>query len=336
MSPWPDAPTIKKIWRGAFPAELGVTSRMATARHMRWTNLFARATMCGVFSATAIAGAHPELDQQIILLTDQIQRDPDNATLWAQRADLYRQHQVWDDALADLHRADLLRPNDTNVRYGMAQTYLDAQMPKAALAVIDGLLKIDPGRGYVHLLRGHALVRLERQLDAADAYAQAIELIPEPRPEHYLDRSIALERAGEAHIDAAITSLDEAIPRIGRLVALQKRAIDLEVERGNIDDAVARIDALLEDVRRPEVWLFRKGELFEQHGRPEDAITNYEAATNAISALPERYQQHQAVIALRQSCVDAIARIRLQGDSTGPDSTSVDVGAAPIFPESER
>lgn len=278
-------------------------------------------------SVTPPANAHPELEQQILLLTDQIERDPDNATLWAQRSDLYRQHQVWDLALADLHRADSLQPNDTTIRYGMAQTYLDAQMPNASLAVVDGLLTLDPGSAYAHLLRGYALVRLERDLDAADAIGSAIELMDKPRPEHFLERCAALERAGEEHLDAAIASLDDAIPTLGRLVSLQKRAIDIELQRGNIDEAVARIDLLLEDVRRPEVWLFRKAEIFEAHGRPSDAIANYEAANLAIDALPERYQKHQAVVALRQNCTDAIARLRETGDHQG-SSAGVDVGTA--------
>jgi tetratricopeptide (TPR) repeat protein len=62
-------------------------------------------------SSNRLALAHGDLDVRIGQVTAQLGTNPQNATLWLQRADLRREHGELDTALADANRAQQLRPD---------------------------------------------------------------------------------------------------------------------------------------------------------------------------------------------------------------------------------
>jgi predicted TPR repeat methyltransferase len=102
--------------------------------------------------------------------------------------------------------------------------HLTAGAPAAALACFDRALRLDPGSSEVQAARAAALADLDRPLDAADAYAQALRLDPDCQTYRWM-RIEHLLRGG-----APATAAEEAESAIcagapsARLHALAARA----------------------------------------------------------------------------------------------------------------
>ena len=97
----------------------------------------------------------------------------------------------------------------------------------------------------------------------------ALEATARPTPELYLQAAGALEAAGRS-AEAAVR-LDAGLVRLGPAVSLELAAIDLDVRRGAVDSALARIDAAAGRSRRPERWIARRTQVLESAGRCEEA-----------------------------------------------------------------
>ncbi len=57
-----------------------------------------------VFAANVLA--HDGLHEQIIAVTKEIAKDPNNANLYLKRAELYRLHEEWKNSEKDYNRAE--------------------------------------------------------------------------------------------------------------------------------------------------------------------------------------------------------------------------------------
>jgi predicted negative regulator of RcsB-dependent stress response len=69
-------------------------------------------------------------------------------------------------------------------------------------------------------------------------------------------------------------------------MALQLRALDLEISLSRFDDALTRVDLLTSASERRELWLKRRGDILVSAGRQAEARATYVAAQTAIAALP--------------------------------------------------
>jgi tetratricopeptide (TPR) repeat protein len=142
------------------------------------------------------------------------------------------------------------------------------------------------------------LVKLGEGEAAANDFTRAISRVPDPKPDYYLERAQALVSAGDAHVVYALRGLDEGIRKLGPLIALRVRAIDLELLRKNFDGALTRLEPILAQSPRRETWLARKGDILEQAGRTREAREAYAAALNAIESLPPNHRKTRTMVAL--------------------------------------
>jgi hypothetical protein len=148
----------------------------------------------------------------------------------------------------------------------------------AALAVLLSPAPI-PAHGAFHARVAALSARIESQ----------------PSADHYLERSVlyrghgqleaaladlaradALLAAGEP--EAALEALDEGLARLGPVVALASRAIEIERARGRADATLERLDRLAAFASRQETWLTRRAEILEEAGRPAEARAAWAAA----------------------------------------------------------
>src|ERR1041384_553853 len=121
-------------------------------------------------------------------------------------------------------------------------------------------------------------------LAAAD-FTRAIDLLPEPRTENYIERAQAQKSGGD--LKAALNGLDEGIAKLGPLVTLQLDAIELEMDLANYDGALKRLETLAGQSERKETWLARKGEILLKAGRTQEARAAFGESLQAIKQLPE-------------------------------------------------
>ena len=239
--------------------------------------------------------AHGDVHDRIVLFTRQIGQAPKDASLFFQRAELYRVDGDYKSAIADLDRAAQLEPGLPRVQFCRGRVLLESGQPEAALEPLHRYLAGQPKDAEAHTARARALVKIGRPRPATDDYTKALGM-SSGSPELYIERAEAWRLAGQP--EESIRGLDEGIRALGPLVTLELPAIDLEVAMKRFDAALARIDAVMARLQRKETWLVRRAQILRQAGRGEEARQNYQDALAALDRLPPAHRGTRATLEL--------------------------------------
>lgn len=259
-----------------------------------------------LLAATA-ARAHGDFHTLINDTNRDIEKEPKNPLLYLHRGELYRIHQQFDVAQADIAHAESLAPGLSALDLAKARLLFDTGWPLSARAHLDRFLKATPNHVEALILRSRVWTRLGQPLYAADDYSHAISQTPEGAPDLYIERAHSLASNGPDQIETALRGLDDGIKRMGPLVTLQLTAIELEMRRQNYDGALARVDTVMARSPRKETWLTRKGEILLQAGRADEAKKAYSEALTALGTLPPARRNVPAI-------ADLESRIRQELD----------------------
>ena len=241
---------------------------------------------CLVLAAVTRTEAHADLELRLAHATHAIAGAPERPDLLLRRAELYRRSGDFSAAHADLDRAAQIAPALGEIDYRRAELLLDEGVAARAITVLDGLLAADPNHIAVHVARARALRRLDRPLDAAAAYTQALQRTRGTAPDLYLERADTLAAAGPSHMTEAIAGLDEGLEALGPLPALTRAAIELELRAERAEAALARIEIEILRSQQPIWWVVRKAEILDASGRGEQARAVYAEAWQHLLAQP--------------------------------------------------
>jgi tetratricopeptide (TPR) repeat protein len=239
------------------------------------------------------AAAHDDLHGRIADATREIAAQPGTAALYLKRGELYRLHRAWSLAARDYDSALRLAPTLSAVHFARGRMLLESGRPLEAKRSLDTFLATDPDNVSALVERARVQVRLGRVREGAGDFGRAIGLLAKPEPEYYAERARALADAGQ--LDEAIGGLDESRAKLGSIVALELQALELERGAGRYDGALARVDAMVARSARKEGWLVLRGDILKEAGRADEARRAYEAALEAIAALPEHRRSVRAV-----------------------------------------
>lgn len=257
--------------------------------------------------------AHGEVHTRITQLTADIAQTPTNASLYLQRAELYRLDQDFTNALADLDLVAKHDPSIARVDFCRGRVLFEAGRPQEALVPLNKYLAGKPKDPEAFTTRARVLAKVGNYKAATEDYTQAIALSTGGNPEHYIERAEAFRALRKS--DEAIRGLDEGMRKMGPLVTLQLPAIDLEVSLKRYDAALARVDQVSARLQRKETWLVRRAEILQKAGREEEARKNYREALAAIDRLPPGHRGTRAMQELT-------ARIRAALGTNGPSANS--------------
>jgi len=239
------------------------------------------------------AEAHGALDERIRMITVQIGLATNNAQLYLQRAELHREHKDWKAALVDYDRAEMLDARLTRLNFFRARMFSDMGATAKARALVDNYLVANTNDTEALVLRARERAKSGEGEGAVADFSRAIQLSGEPQPEFFLERAGLLETAGR--VEDALHGLDEGIKQLGGAIALQVRALDMDLKRTNYAGALVRVDKILEVSPRKEMWLEKRGWILLQAGRVKEARDSYAAAEKAIKNLPARLQESAAM-----------------------------------------
>lgn len=263
--------------------------------------------------APAGAFAHGDVHERIDALTLQIQAHPNaasNAPLFLARGDLHRIHGSWAEAAADFDKALQLDPKLVMVELFRARLWLDTDKPKAAIEAVNRYAASQPLNSETLALRARARVKAGEPLAAVEDFTRAIRLAVPPTPELYLERAEALLATGPERRGEALRGLEEGIARLGPLVTLELRAVDVELALKRFEGALARIDLMASKAARKETWLSRRAEVLRQAGREAEARQAWQEVLAALETLPPARRQTKAMMDL-----EARARAGLKTDA---------------------
>ena len=284
----------------------------------RSSSPFLRLLLCGLLASglpwAATATAHGDVEGIINAVSQEIAQTP-TVDLLLLRARLYLEHGDHALALMDCARARQRAAGDSVAAAAVArclgQVLLADDQDQPALAAFDHSLSLHPGDGKTLELRAQALSHLQRVDDALQTYDQRESCLPPPQPQFYFDR-LATQRTGERPVAEQLTGLDQGLRRLGSLIVLEEAALQIEVDAGLLDAALARLDRLVAAAARPESWLVQRGDLLRRVGRQHDAQSAYQAAVFAIEQLPPARRQSLATQSLCQHARISLADLTLE------------------------
>jgi tetratricopeptide (TPR) repeat protein len=266
-------------------------------------------------AGAAPAWAHGDLARNIAEVTAHLRaelaRPVDGhlrAKIHLERGELYRLHREFSRAARDYDAAERYEPGLQAIPLARARMWLESGRPVASRRVLERFLASHPGHAEALTLHARVLVALGRGARAVQALDQALRELTQPEPDHYLARADILAGLGRRHLPRALMGLDEGITRMGPLVSLDERAIDLEVALGRHDQALARIDRQAAATIRKDVWLARRADVLDRAGRTDDARQARREALALLRALPPPLQSRPATRQLLQQLTTALDR----------------------------
>jgi hypothetical protein len=227
------------------------------------------------------------------------------AKLYLERGELYRLHREFGRAARDYDEAEKYEPARQDIQLARARMLFESGRDQGSREVLEGFLRQNPGHAEALYLHAQVLVSLGWGARAVEQLDRALVQLSQPDPDHYLARAEILVGLGKGLLPRAIAGLDEGIARLGPLVSLDSRAIELELALGRHDGALARIDRQGAATIRKDLWLARRAEVLDQAGRPRAALEARRAALHALQALPPALQRRPATLELRQRLMAA-------------------------------
>ncbi|MEC7583382.1 MAG: metallophosphoesterase [Planctomycetota bacterium] len=255
-----------------------------------------------VLASPAFARAH-DPETQILELSVALLKQPSAAKLYLKRADCYLLVDEPRLALADFESAVLLAPNNITAALGRAGVLQRLGRFEEALTSIDRAIALGADGCETAWMRGRLLVNLGDHERALRMFARAMPRLSPRCPEHYLEMAAALVASGESERRAAALSLiDRGMAELGPAVCLVHTAVELAMEAGDVDGAIARLDRLARYADNQAPWHKRRAELLQRAGRSEEAAAEWAAMVAARDSVEaERSRPSKPLAALPQT-----------------------------------
>jgi len=229
-----------------------------------------------------------KMDKISALLAEQ----GDQGFLYAERGHVFMDNQQWQEAMDDFNKAVQLDPGYVEYDLDRARLAYSAGNYLRALDFIDLFLLRHVNATEALLIRARSYRELGQYQLAVISYEMALTTLSiadgKASPEWYIEFAETLLLIGE--INKALQILQQGIGRLGTIGVFQIMAADLEVSLGRYDAALNRIDQLLIQSQRKDLWLARRADILFQAGRHEEAEESYREAWAALRQLPQRLQ----------------------------------------------
>jgi tetratricopeptide (TPR) repeat protein len=281
---------------------------------------FVAATIVGAaLGYSPIAPGHGDLHEHIARVEQQIAASPADAGLYLRRAELHRQHQDWERAERDYHRALELVPDHAEAPWMRARAQVESGKAALALAALDRFLERHPEHPSARLTRARAAMALGRFGTAVEDYALALDRLPAVEPDLFLERRDAQQRAG-IPLHAQLAGIELALQRLGPVPSLEDAALELELRTGAFEAALARLDRQAEASARKDRWHYRRGLALAQAGRLAQAADAFRAALVEIDKLPPHLRATRASMTLLEQLHGELAKLEQVGGDARPAS----------------
>jgi predicted Zn-dependent protease len=270
-------------------------------------NFFCRLLACALACAGFHLNAHPDLEEAIEATTAKlIEQNYPNALL-LERADLFRRHGQFNEALADIDLIEQRTNACAEVMLERAQILLDAGKIKDANAVVQTLLRNHPTICDAFIIRARCESRLGQREAAIQDFTTAINKSSAPGPDLYLERARQLALLGR--LDEAVRGLDEVIAQANDASPIVLTAIEYDRQRKAFDSAIQRVNRLIKRYPVKEPWLTLRGEIWAQSGRNGEAEADFRQVLKGIEAYSPERRSLELTHALAARVQNNLARI---------------------------
>ena len=230
-----------------------------------WQRLFFCYTLCLIIPASA----HPGQHEQLARMTRAIEDNPGQQALYIQRGMIYSRGGQFDQALADYARAEQLGP-PVAVAYALGVFHYRRGEYSRAIDYLGSYIEQFPTAAAAYDYRARAHRAAGDRVGAVADLELYFQLHASPQPGHYLSAAAMLQEMGET--GAALDTLDRGLDKLGLTPQLQRRAVQLELARGQPDNAIARQETLRIPLKESPGWKLEMAELLLAAGRDGAAM----------------------------------------------------------------
>ena len=243
------------------------------------------ATLLGLMLACATgAAAHPGLESTLALLDPIIASNPRDPALYIARGAIYSRHGELERALEDLQRAQALG-DPVSVAFELGVLHYRMGEYSRSRLLLGNWLAGHPGHAEALLYRARAASADGDPRAAAADYRTYLADAAAPNPGDYLAAARLLATDDGAGTGPALELLDQGMKRLGIVPQLQRYAVELEIERGDVGAALRRWRVMQPALGAGPEWKVGMAELLMRAGRPAQAAEVLQDAREQLHAL---------------------------------------------------
>jgi predicted Zn-dependent protease len=271
--------------------------------------MFLRVLAPAILLAAAFphASAHGTHSSLMALLDERLAKQPENGRLWFQRALLQFEHDDWAAASQDLAKAELLAPGEFPVRWWQGKILDQEGKPQQAKVVLDAFLTKSPDHSGALASRARVETKLGLHKEALDDFRAALANQPDAGPDLIQETAQAL--ATQGNTDESIRVLETGSARLGNVPSLQLSILEIEVNAGRFESALARLKQLEQSAPRPEPWMEKRASILAEAGRPGESNAAWRALIAHLNALPAAERSSHSMTLLSERARQAVAAL---------------------------
>ena len=209
--------------------------------------------------------AHGSLHEAIQRKSQQIKENPQDAMLLFERGILYQEHGDIGLALGDFQKVLELEPAYDVCHLPLAQLYRDTGALEQAIMHINYFIKQEPGNPFGYETRASVYRMMGAPLQMVADLRQMITLKNDNaiRPEDYFQLADGILMAHPGQYAPAIEALEEGLQRLGDIISIQSRLIDLEIAGQRYSSALNHIEQAMKPLARKDRWIAKKAEVLK-------------------------------------------------------------------------
>jgi predicted Zn-dependent protease len=272
------------------------------------------------------AFGHGGLHERLAQLAADLEKNPNDARLYFELADVNCQHGEWQASLLNLDRVDELAPGKYLTGLLRGDAWLTGGQPEKAKKALDSLLGAHPECARGWLLRARAAQRLGDGPGSVADYREALARTVVWEPDLVCETADALVSQGCGKEAAQV--LAAAIGKLGNVPALVQRSLEREIAAKDFDAALRRVEALRQTAPRPEPWMARRASVLAQAGRIEESRAAWQALLDHLAALPNLQRGSHSMSKLAEEARFALSSL----DSLSPQVPPASAAAPQRIP----
>ncbi len=247
--------------------------------------------LCVLYVHNGNAFAHAGHEEQLLRINRAIEQQPDDQALYIRRGSIYSGNRQFDDAIANFEHAERLGPG-VLVAFERGVLYYRMGDFERATAYFNQYLEQFPQAAHAYEYRAWAARDTGNYQQAIADLNNYFDVLEKPHPGNYIAAANMLHDMQQT--EQALQLLDKGMGKIGLTPQLQRRAIELELERDQVSNAIARQDSLRKPLNANPLWKLQMAELLLQDKRDEAARKMAQQAENELLELrptPARLEQ---------------------------------------------
>jgi len=246
---------------------------------------------------TVCAFAHGDLHERITAIGNLIDKQPNQTSLYLDRAILYTQHNQYELALIDIDYCKSKNHTPNKIFYYEAQSYLAISNYEKALTAVSNFLKLDSLNVNAERLKGTIYYEYQCYQLAAKSYDKVIQNAEEKFPSNYIESAYAWKNANTPKAKSkAVEVLIKGTNEIGEIPVLLSKIVDFAQEFEAFSTAHTYQNKLIKLLSRKEVALLRRAKIFIAEEKTSAAYKDLIRAKELIQNLPRGIKKTPAIV----------------------------------------